>query len=48
MVANILPVDPIGMGSLGQTSTFSEHGHAAYQNKGNNEFSNMVANILHA
>ena len=38
MAANILPADPIpptpstlGMRSMGQNSTFSEHGHAAYQ-----------------
>ena len=40
MVANSLPADPhvpytsttptLGMGSLGQNSTFSEHGHVAY------------------
>ena len=34
--------------SIGQKSTFSEHGHVAYQIKGNHECSNMVANILHA
>ena len=34
------------MGSAGQTSTFSEHGHVAYQIKQNHECSNMVANIL--
>ena len=53
MVANILPTDPPPphapdpreMGSIGQMSTFSEHGHIAYQIKGNHEFSNMVANI---
>ena len=42
MVANILPTDPLapttqGMGSIGQNSTFSEHGHVAYQFKGNQE-----------
>ena len=34
MVANILPADPsltLGMGSIGRISTFSEHGHVAYQ-----------------
>ena len=52
MVTNILPVDPpprpsdLGVGSKGQNSTFSEHGHVAYQIKGNHECSNMVANIL--
>ena len=39
------PYDPRGMGSKGQNS---EHGHVAYQIKGNHEFSNMVASILPA
>ena len=34
------------MGSLGQNLTFVEHGHVAYQNKGNHKCTNMVANIL--
>ena len=34
------------MGLAGQTSTFSEHSHAAYEIKQNHECSNMVANIL--
>ena len=33
------------MGSNGQNPTYSEHGHVAYQIKGNPECSNMVANI---
>ena len=36
-VAIVLPTDPsltLGKESLGQNSTFSEHGHAAYQIKG--------------
>ena len=39
MVANILPTDTPhapdrrGIGSIGQKSTFSEHGHVAYQIK---------------
>ena len=44
MVANILPTDTsphppstLGMGSIGQISTFSEHGHDAYQIKRNHE-----------
>ena len=37
--------DPLGVGSKGQTLTFSEHGHVAYQMKGNDECSSMVANI---
>ena len=32
----------------GQTSTLSEHGHVAYQIKGNHKCSNMVAKILPA
>ena len=37
-----------GMGSVGQNSTFSDHGHVAYQIKENHDYSIMVANILHA
>ena len=37
MVANILPPPPLGIGSIGQTSSISEHGHVAYQIKGNHE-----------
>ena len=37
---------PLTMGSKAQNSTFSEHGHVAYQIKDNHECSNMVANIL--
>ena len=36
----------LGMGSKVQNSTFSEHGHVAYQIKENHECSNMVPNIL--
>ena len=36
------------MVSIGQNSTFSEHGHVAYQIKENQKCSNMVANILPA
>ena len=49
MVANILRADPpptLGIGSVGQNSTFSEHDHVAYQNKKNQECSIMVANML--
>ena len=41
MVATIMladpypPPQPLGMGSVGQNSTFSEHGHVTYQIKGN-------------
>ena len=49
MVANILPTDrPLtqGMGSKGQTISFSESSHVAYQIKADDAGSNMVANIL--
>ena len=49
MVANILPTDtPLtqGVGSKGQTMSFSESSHVAYQIKADNAGSNMVANIL--
>ena len=51
MVPNILLADclhslSLELGSKGQISTFSEHGHVAYQIKGNYEYSNMVAKIL--
>ena len=32
----------LGMGSIGQNSTFNEHGHVAYRIKGNRECNNMV------
>ena len=52
MVANVMPADALpltlGMGSIGQNSTFLKHGHVAYQIKGNHECTNMVANILPA
>ena len=31
ILANILPAFPLTLGSKGQNSTFSEHGHVAYQ-----------------
>ena len=40
------PPPDLGMGSKVQNSTFSEHGHVAYQIKENHECSNMVPNIL--
>ena len=49
MVANILPTDTPstqGMGSKGQTISFSESSHVAYQIKADDAGSNMVANIL--
>ena len=49
MVANILPTDtPLTqeVGSKGQTISFSEYGHVAYQIKAEDAGSNMVANIL--
>ena len=47
-VANILSQTPptLGMGPIGQSSTFSEYGHGAYQIKENHECSNMAAHIL--
>ena len=51
MVANILPADPtptLGVASIGQNLTNSEHRQVAFQIKSNHECSNMVANILHA
>ena len=39
---------PPPQGPGAQNSTFSKHGHVVYRIKGNNECSNMVANILHA
>ena len=49
MVANILPTDtPLsqGLGSKGQTISFSESSHVAYQIKAEDAGSNMVAYIL--
>ena len=40
------PSPVLWMGSEGQNSTFSEHGHVTYQIKENQECTNMVANIL--
>ena len=38
----------MGTTSVGQNSTFSEHGHVAYQIKEHHKCSNMVANTLPA
>ena len=49
MVANILPTDTPstqGVGSKGQTISFSESSHVAYQIKGNWAQSTMKANML--
>ena len=49
MVANILPTDTPstqGVGTKGQTLSFSESSHVAYQIKAYDAGSNMVANIL--
>ena len=49
MVANILPTDTSltkGVGSKGQTISFSESSHVAYQIKADHAGSNMVANFL--
>ena len=48
MVANILPTDTHltqGLGSKGQTISFSESSHVVYQIKADDAGSNMVANI---
>ena len=39
-------LDPWGVGSKGQNSSFSEHGHVAYHIKGNHKCSNMQGHIL--
>ena len=39
------PPQTLGMGSIGQNSTFSEYGHVAYQIKLNHKCSNMSAPI---
>ena len=49
MVANILSTDtPLaqGVGSKGQTISFFESSHVAYQIKAEDASSNMVANVL--
>ena len=49
MVANILHTDTPwtqGVGSKGQTISFSESSHVAYQIKADEAGNNMVANIL--
>ena len=49
MVANILPTDTPstqGVGSKGQTISFSESSHVAYQITADEAVSKMVANIL--
>ena len=49
MVANILHTDTPstqGVGSKGQTISFSESSHVAYKIKADDAGSNMVANIL--
>ena len=49
MVTNFLPTDTPstqGVGSKGQTISFSESSHVAYQIKADDAGSNMVANIL--
>ena len=49
MVANIFPTDTTstqGVGSKGQTISFTESSHVAYQIKGNWAQSTMKANML--
>ena len=36
----------LGLGSKGHNSTFSDHGHVAYQIKCNHECQNMVTDVL--
>ena len=54
MVANILPTNPLpppldpGNVVNRSNSTFSEHGHVAYQIKGNHEMQQHGTNILPA
>ena len=49
LFAHIPPYSPDpGIGLKGQNSFFSENGQVAHQIKGNQECSNMVANILPA
>ena len=49
MVANILSADgALVIGSKGQKSTFSEHGHVAYQINAITKCNKMVANIMPA
>ena len=42
------PPPTLGVGLKGHISTILEHGHVAYQVKGNHKCSKMVANILPA
>ena len=42
------PPPPLTLGSKGRNSTFSGHGHVAYQIKRNHECRNMVANTFPA
>ena len=50
MVENILPAYPLPQnprdGTIGQNSTFSEHGHVAYQIKWNHEMQQHGSNIF--
>ena len=46
MVANILPTNTPSTQGWGQTISFSESSHVAYQIKADDAASNMVANIL--
>ena len=47
IVANILPAHPtLVIGSIGQKSTFSEHGHVAYHFKGKQEMQQHGHNMV--
>ena len=52
MVAIVLPADPLPpdheVGISRSKFDFPEHGHVAYQIKGDHECSNMVANFMPA
>ena len=48
IVVNILPTPSVtlGMGSIGQKSTFSEHGHVAYHIVRNHEMQEQGRNMV--
>ena len=46
IISRTPPPPKLEVGSKGQNSTFSEYGYVAYQIKGNDACSHMVANSL--
>ena len=48
LIEGLCPTPWVDLGGGGPNSTFSEHGHVAYQIKGNHDCNNMAANILQA